>query len=65
MPALENDLTRGSVARKLLCYALPLVASSLLQAAYSITDIIVAGHFIGDVGITAINNGSPSLPSGR
>ena len=58
MPALENDLTRGSVARKLLRYALPLVASSLLQAAYSITDIIVAGHFIGDVGITAINNGS-------
>ena len=58
MPALENDLIRGSVARKLLRYALPLVASSLLQAAYSITDIIVAGHFIGDVGITAINNGS-------
>ena len=58
MPALENDLTSGSVTRKLVRYALPLVASSLLQAAYSITDIIVAGHFIGDVGISAINNAS-------
>lgn len=58
MPALVNDLTSGSVTRKLVRYALPLMASSLLQAIYSITDIIVAGHFIGDVGITAINNGS-------
>ena len=58
MPALVNDLTSGSVTRKLVRYALPLMASSLLQATYSITDIIVAGHFIGDVGITAINNGS-------
>ena len=58
MPALVNDLTNGDVTRKLIRYALPLMASSLLQATYSITDIIVAGHFIGDVGITAINNGS-------
>ena len=58
MPALVNDLTSGDVTRKLIRYALPLMASSLLQATYSITDIIVAGHFIGDVGITAINNGS-------
>ena len=58
MPALVNDLTNGDVTRKLIRYALPLMASSLLQATYSITDIIVAGHFIGDVRITAINNGS-------
>ena len=43
MPAVEQDLTQGSVTRKLVRYALPLVASSLLQAIYSITDIIIAG----------------------
>ena len=32
MPAVEQDLTQGSVTRKLVRYALPLVASSLLQA---------------------------------
>lgn len=58
MPAVEQDLTQGSVTRKLVRYALPLVASSLLQAIYSITDIIIAGHYIGDVGISAINNAS-------
>lgn len=58
MPALQNDLTQGSVSRKLVRYAMPLVASSLLQAIYSITDIIIAGHFIGDNGISAINTSS-------
>ena len=55
MPALQNDLTRGSVSRQLIRYAMPLVASSLLQAVYSITDIIIAGHCIGDNGLSAIN----------
>lgn len=54
----QNDLTQGSVTRKLIRYALPLVASSLLQALYSITDFVIAGHFIGDAGISAINNAS-------
>ena len=58
MPSLQNDLTQGSVSRKLIRYAAPLVASSLLQAIYSITDIIIAGHFIGDAGISAINTSS-------
>lgn len=58
MPTLQNDLTQGSVSRKLIRYAMPLVASSLLQAIYSITDIIIAGHFIGDAGISAINTSS-------
>ena len=58
MPAIQNDLTQGSVTRKLIRYALPLVASSLLQALYSITDFVIAGHFIGDAGISAINNAS-------
>lgn len=58
MPAIENNLTQGSVTRKLIRYALPLMASSLLQAVYSITDIIIAGHFIGETGISAINTSS-------
>ena len=58
MPTIENNLTDGSVTRKLIRYALPLMASSLLQAVYSITDIIIAGHFIGESGISAINTSS-------
>lgn len=58
MPELQNDLTQGSVPKKLVRYALPLVTSSLLQAVYSITDIIVAGHCVGDAGLSAINTAS-------
>ena len=58
MPGVQNDLTRGSVSKQLVRYATPLVASSLLQAVYSITDIIVAGHCVGDVGVSAINTAS-------
>ena len=41
------DLTQGSIVKSLLIYAWPVVLSSLLQSAYSITDLIVAGWFIG------------------
>ena len=52
------DLTEGVIWKKLILYAGPVVLSSLLQSAYSITDLIVAGWFIGKDGISAINNAS-------
>ena len=58
MAAIATDLTQGSVTPKLVRYAAPLVVSSLLQAVYSITDIIIAGRCIGESGISAINNAS-------
>lgn len=54
----QNDLTQGSVTKQLLRYALPLVASSLMQSLYSIADMIAAGHFIGSAGQSAITNSS-------
>ena len=54
----QMDLTQGSIVKSLLIYAWPVVLSSLLQSAYSITDLIVAGWFIGEGGISAINNAS-------
>ena len=47
MASGERDLTRGSVWRQVLAYAMPLVASSLLQALYSMVDTVIAGHFAG------------------
>ena len=39
----QMDLTEGVIWKKLLLYAWPVVLSSLLQSAYAITDLIVAG----------------------
>jgi putative MATE family efflux protein len=52
----SNDLTQGNVTRQLITYATPLVLSSILQALYSMADIIIVGHFVGSSGISAINN---------
>lgn len=52
------DLTEGVIWKKLVVYAGPVILSSLLQSAYSITDLVLAGWFIGKDGISAINNAS-------
>lgn len=53
-----TDLTQGNVARQLIAYALPLIATSLLQSVYSIADLLIAGHTVGSIGLSAINNSS-------
>lgn len=42
------DMTRGSVLKKLLIFALPLCFSNLLQQLYHATDVIVVGRFAAD-----------------
>lgn len=61
MASGERNLTRGSVWRQVLAYAMPLVASSLLQALYSMVDTVIAGHFAGSAAISAINNSGQIL----
>ena len=55
---MKKDLTQGDVLSQLIWYALPLIGTSLLQSVYSIVDIYFAGHTLGSVGISAINNSS-------
>jgi len=54
----QYNLTKGNVSRTLVRYAIPMIITSLFQSAYSIIDIIIAGKYIGGVGISAINNAS-------
>ena len=54
----QGNLTTGSVRKKLAVYALPLVLTSVLQALYSIADLVIAGQFIGKRSVSAINNSS-------
>ena len=56
--AVQSDLTQGSVWRQLVKYSAPLVLSSLLQAAYSLVDVMVVGHYVGPSAISAVNNAS-------
>ncbi len=56
--AHQLDLTEGVIWRKLLRFSVPIILSSLLQAAYSLADTIIAGRMIGTSAISAINNAS-------
>lgn len=54
----EQDLTVGSVPKKLIWFALPLFGANLLQSFYSIVDMLVVGRFVGKAGLAAISNAS-------
>lgn len=54
----EQDLTTGGVSGQLMRFALPVLLSNLLQAAYTMTDMAVVGHFAGETGLAAIANAS-------
>lgn len=56
--AMTLDLTEGSVRKRLVQYAVPLVVISLMQSLYSMADLMISGHFIGARGISGINNSS-------
>ena len=41
------DLTRGSIPRKLLLFAMPLLGASLIQQLYTTVDILFVSNFLG------------------
>ncbi len=53
-----TDLVNGPVARTLLLFSLPFMASTLLQTFYSTVDTVVVGQFLGSTGLSAVSNGS-------
>lgn len=54
----KQDLTTGSVSKKLIIFALPLLIANLLQSFYSIVDILIVGRIVGETGLAAISNAS-------
>lgn len=52
----EYDMTTGNVRRSLVLFALPILLSNLLQAAYSLADMAVVGRWVGGAGLAAVSN---------
>ena len=57
MPKFQKDLTKGSVSKHLILFALPFLASNFLQALYNMADMFFVGRFNGAVGATAVGVG--------
>ena len=52
------DMCSGPVLRKMLIFALPLMASSILQLLFNAADVIVVGKFAGDNSLAAVGSNS-------
>ena len=50
------DMCQGSILQKLLLFALPLMASSVLQLLFNAVDVIVVGQFAGDHSLAAVGS---------
>jgi putative MATE family efflux protein len=50
------DMTQGPFAAKILMFALPLAASSILQLLFNAADVVVVGQFAGSAALAAVGS---------
>lgn len=55
---LIHDFTSGPLFGPLVTFALPFMFSNALQVLYSTVDMVIVGHYMGEVGLTAVSNAS-------
>ena len=53
---MVNDLTRGSILRKLLLFSLPFMGANLLNTLYTLVDLAIIGKFLGSEALSAASN---------
>ena len=56
--SISKDFTRGSIARQLLLFTLPFMASNALQVLYSTIDMVIVGKYVGTEGLSAVSQSS-------
>ena len=56
--SISKDFTEGNIARQLLLFALPFMASNALQVFYSTIDMIIVGEYVGTAGLSAVSQSS-------
>lgn len=56
--SLSKNFTQGNIARQLLLFALPFMASNAFQVLYSTIDMVIVGKFVGTAGLSAVSQSS-------
>ena len=57
MAQIGNNLFQGKVLHKLVLFALPFLASNFVQSLYSVSDMLIIGHFAGTESMSGVNIG--------
>ena len=55
MKAIENDLTQGSVFKKLWSFTLPFIGANLLQTLYGMVDLYIVGRYATTADVSAVS----------
>lgn len=55
----EMNLTEGAIFKKMIIFALPLIATNLLQYLFNVVDIAVLAAFVGDNAVAAVGATGP------
>lgn len=61
MNSVKNDLTEGSIGRKLISFFLPIAAGTLFQQLYNAADAIVVGKFVGTIALAAVGGSAANI----
>lgn len=54
----EKDLSKGSVAKNLIAFAMPFLLANLIQTLYGAADMIIVGKYAGTLCMNGVNIGS-------
>ena len=58
---MVKDLTTGNIAKTLLLYSLPMMASIIFQQFYNIADSIIVGQLVGEEALAAVTASLPII----
>lgn len=58
---LTRDFTQGNIAKQLLMFTLPFMASNAMQVLYSTIDMVIVGEYVGTPGLSAVAQSSQIL----
>ena len=56
-----HTLTEGSVLKRLILFALPILGANLLQALYGTVDLLIVGQFTEASAVSAVSTGSMTM----
>ncbi len=58
MSSITKDFTKGNIAKQLLAFTLPFMASNALLVLYSTIDMMIVGRYVGTPGLSAVAQSS-------
>ena len=54
---MENNLSEGSVLKKMILFALPFLVSNIVQSFYNVADMLIVGNFCDSASMSGVNIG--------